>query len=177
MLHLLGNPLPSFPLPYKPPPFSDPNSHNPYAHSSLRNTEKSCSFAPLSLFFSSNLDTKDRSGNPSFRFEMFQPDRKFLPVSRSVSDYLVISLILLSFRFSILQEDLFPHQGRAKQSEEVASSGVQSQLIKSRAPTKLENTEKDQFSRFWPLPTHHRSGSRGAFVLCQTAGKTPTIPL
>ena len=107
---------------------------------------------------------------------MFQPDRKFLPVSRSVSDYLVISLILLSFRSSILQEDLFPHQGRAKQSEEVASSEVQSQLIKSRAPTKLENTEKDQFSRFWPLPTHHRSGSRGAFVLCQTAGKTPPSP-
>ena len=43
--------LPSFPLPYKPPPFSDPNSHNPHSHSSLRNTEKSCSFAPLSLFF------------------------------------------------------------------------------------------------------------------------------
>ena len=81
---------------------------------------------------------------------MFQPDRRFLPVSRSVSDYLVISLILLSFRFSILQENLFPHQGRAKQSEEVASSEVQSQLIKSRAPTKLENTEKDRLPGFGP---------------------------
>ena len=40
-----------------------------------------------------------------------------------------------------MQEDLFPHQGRAKQSEEVASSGVQPQLIKSRALTKLENTD------------------------------------